>query len=100
MTSKLTALIAKSTKPAVVFSTASCPYCIRAKALLQKENIAFDEHDVDKIPDASAIWNEIEKGFTDTVPAIWIKGKFVGGCTDLQKLQAQGKLQQLLAASS
>lgn len=97
MASKLTALIAKSTKPIVVFSTQFCPYCVRAKDLLKKEGIEFDDHDVDNITDASAIWNEIEKNHTDTVPAIFLKGQFIGGCTDLQKLNAEGKLKKMLA---
>lgn len=96
---KLKALIDQSSKPVVVFSTATCPYCVRAKALLKKENIDFDEHDVDNIPDAAAVWSEIEKSYSTSVPAIWINKNFIGGCTDLQKLQAEGKLRRMVLAS-
>lgn len=80
-----------------VYSKENCPYCVQAKNLLTKRNIAFEEVRVDLDPDARQfIVNEGHR----TVPQIYHNGKlFVeGGYTGLAKLtedQIRSKLQQL-----
>lgn len=80
-----------------VYSKDNCPYCVQAKNLLTKRNIAFEEVRVDLDPDARQfIVNEGHR----TVPQIYHNGKlFVeGGYTGLAKLtedQIRSKLQQL-----
>lgn len=80
-----------------VYSKENCPYCVQAKNLLTKRNIAFEEVRVDLDPDARQfIVNEGHR----TVPQIYHNGKlFVeGGYTGLSKLtedQIRSKLQQL-----
>jgi glutaredoxin 3 len=80
----------------VMFTGNYCGFCTRAKSLLSSKNISFDEHNIET-GDNAKLFSEIEKTFRhDTVPAIFIKGKFVGGCSDLQALEKNGKLDQML----
>lgn len=80
-----------------IYTTPTCPYCFRAKALLTKKNVAF--HEVDVSGDA-ARRAEMEKRANGgyTVPQIFINGKHVGGCDDLYALDGAGGLDPLLAA--
>jgi glutaredoxin 3 len=96
--SSLNDFINKSQKPVVMFSTPTCPYCNRAKSLLQKLQIEYDDFNVDA-DGMGNVWNEIEKNFTETVPAIWINKKFEGGFTEISKLNDQGKLRRMVSSA-
>lgn len=78
----------------IIYSTESCPYCIRAKALLNKKNVAFTDIRVDLHPELRE--EMIAKSGRRTVPQIFINGQAIGGCDDLYALEAQGTLNQLL----
>lgn len=78
----------------VMYTTLYCPYCVRAKALLNKKNIEFTEIRVDMHPELRQ--EMIAKSGRFTVPQIFINDQSVGGCDDLYALEAQGKLDQLL----
>lgn len=71
-----------------------CGYCRRARALLESKGVAFNEIDVDMIPGARA--EMVARGGGDTVPQIFIGGHAVGGCDELQALDAAGRLDPLL----
>ena len=71
-----------------------CGYCRRARALLEAKGVAFTEIDVDMIPGARA--EMVARGGGDTVPQIFIGGQAVGGCDELQALDAAGRLDPLL----
>lgn len=83
--------------PVEIYTKAFCPYCWRAKALLEAKGVAFREISVD--------WGGPEKekmvrraaGRT-TVPQIFIGEAHVGGCDDLMALERAGKLDALIAA--
>ena len=80
-----------------MYSKVFCPYCIRAKALLEKKG-----DDVIDIPAANdkakrAEMNQRANG-RNTFPQIFINGKHVGGSDDLAALEKAGKLDALLAA--
>jgi glutaredoxin 3 len=95
MSARLTQLIGANR--VVVFTTASCPYCVRAKELLRGLGAPFDEQDIDRIADGAKVFAEIEKQFNhDTVPAVFIGGKFYGGCSDITALHQKGELKPLL----
>ena len=80
-----------------VYSGPSCPYCQRAKMLLQKKGAAFT--DVDVKADAAKFDEMLAKtGGKKTIPQIFIGDKHIGGCDDLYALDAAGKLDALLAA--
>ena len=78
----------------IMYSTGYCPYCTRAKELLNKKNVPFTEIRVDLQPELRD--EMIAKSGRHTVPQIFINGQAIGGCDDLYALEAQGKLNQLL----
>ncbi|RMF14971.1 MAG: glutaredoxin 3 [Gammaproteobacteria bacterium] len=82
----------------VLYTTRFCPFCIRAKALLQSKGVAFDEIAVDGNP---ALRQEMmEKSGRHTVPQIWINGRHVGGCDELMALERSGQLDDWLAETA
>ena len=81
--------------PAVVMYTTSwCPYCDRARRLLTRKNVAFEEIDVESAPEKRAEMQQ--KSGRRTVPQIFIGETHVGGSDDLHALEAAGKLDALL----
>lgn len=78
----------------LMYSKDPCPYCVRAKNLLNEKGIAFEEIDLtDKDDEIQKIKNET--GWR-TVPIIMINGKLIGGYDDLRKLDNEGKLDEML----
>ena len=83
-------------KPVTIYTTPICPYCVRAKSLLGKKGVAFEE--VDVMMDIKARDEMLEKsGGSRTVPQIFIGGTHVGGSDELYALEREGKLDSLLA---
>lgn len=80
-----------------IYTTATCPYCHRAKALLARKGASFTEIPVDGDSAARAAMSE-RAGGKRTVPQIFIDGRHIGGSDDLYALDARGGLDPLLAA--
>ncbi len=80
-----------------IYTTSWCPYCHAAKALLTKKGVAFEEIGVDGKPERRQAMTAKAGGRT-SVPQIFIGDSHVGGSDDLHALDAQGKLDTLLAA--
>jgi glutaredoxin 3 len=81
--------------PVEIYTTPYCPFCLDAKALLKKKNVAFTEFDVSRDSDLKAkMIKRANGGYT--VPQIFIGATHVGGCDDLYALDGQGKLDPLL----
>lgn len=78
-----------------IYTSAWCPYCIRAKQLLAQKGVTFQEISVDGKPDVRAEMSQ--KANSNSVPQIWINDFHVGGCDDLFALENEGKLDSLLA---
>lgn len=79
-----------------MYTTGTCPYCRRAKALLHERGVVdIDEIRVDLQPQERVRMREITG--RHTVPQIFIAGVHVGGCDDLMALDASGKLAPMLA---
>ncbi|HEY9731975.1 MAG TPA: glutaredoxin 3 [Drouetiella sp.] len=79
-----------------VYSGPNCPYCMKAKALLQKKNVMFEEFNVKE--DQARLSEMLERsGGARTIPQIFIGSVHVGGCDDLYALNAAGKLDVMLA---
>ena len=73
-----------------LYTSSTCPFCIRAKALLDGKGLPYTEHVMDDRQDELAkVKAEFDHG---TVPLILIDGKLVGGCSELEALAAAGKL--------
>ena len=87
---------ARNVANVVMYSSGMCPYCYRAKALLQPKGVAFREISVDMNPQARSEMRE-KAGGVNTVPQIWVGDTHVGGCDDLYALDARGGLDPLLA---
>ena len=83
-------------KPVEIYTTPICPYCHAAKRLLTKKGVAFTEIDVSRDPALRDAMTTRAKG-RRTVPQIFIGGTHVGGCDDLHALEADGKLDPMLA---
>lgn len=81
-------------KKITIYTTPICPYCARAKQLLTKKGVAFDEIDV--FMDADKRTEMEEKSGRYTVPQIFIGDTHVGGCDDLYALEGSGGLDPLL----
>jgi glutaredoxin 3 len=80
-----------------IYTTPFCPYCSRAKALLARKGVAFEEIDAPSGSEARKAAIERSGGKT-TVPQIFIDGRAIGGSDDLAALDRAGKLDPLLAA--
>lgn len=80
-----------------IYTKATCPYCIRAKRLLDMKKVDYREIGVDFDGEARAEMIQRANGRT-TVPQIFIDGEHIGGCDDLFSLEMDGKLADLLAA--
>jgi glutaredoxin 3 len=78
-----------------IYTGPRCPYCDRAKALLDTKGAAYTEY---KLGQDQALMEEMleRSGGRKTVPQIFIGGVHVGGCDDLHELNRQGKLDPLL----
>lgn len=82
-------------KPVKMYTTAVCPFCIRAKQILKAKGVdQIDEVRVDMLPDERMKMMEITG--RRTVPQIFIGDTHVGGCDDLQALDSRGGLVPLL----
>ena len=80
-----------------VYTTNYCGYCVRAKALLSRLKIAFQEIDVSDDPETRD-WLVSTSG-QRTVPQIFIDGRAIGGYVELAALERAGGLRELAAAS-
>ncbi len=84
--------------PVKMYTTAVCPYCVRAKQILKAKGVAhIEEVRVDVNPEERARMMEITG--RRTVPQIFIGDTHVGGCDDLMALDSQGGLMPLLQAA-
>lgn len=78
----------------IIYSTASCPYCVQAKRLLDHKGITYQEIRVDQDSEKLAEMIERSEG-RRSVPQIFINGRGIGGFTDLRTLEEAGKLDVL-----
>lgn len=80
----------------VVYSAGYCAYCDRAKQLLERKGVAFEEIMVDQDPAQRALM--VERSGRRTVPQIFVGATHVGGFEELRALERAGQLDALLAA--
>ncbi len=79
-----------------IYTKAYCPYCVHAKALLEKKSVDFTEIRIDLEPSLRAKMIERSQG-SYTVPQIFINNNHIGGCDQLVALDANQELDSLLA---
>ena len=74
-----------------IYTTPFCPYCTRAKRLLEQKGVAFEEVDVMMAPGRRKEMRE-RTGGVNTVPQIFVDGAHLGDCDMIHALEAQGQL--------
>ena len=77
-----------------IYTTPICPYCIRAKALLDRKGVKYKEVNVMTNPGKRREMEQRSGGHT--VPQIFINGEGIGGCDDLFELDFDGELNTML----
>ncbi len=80
-----------------IYTKWGCPYCVRAKALLDRKGVAYEEYDITMGGPKHAEMQSRVPG-ASTVPQVLIGDMPIGGCDDLHALDGAGKLDALLAA--
>lgn len=82
-----------------IYSTLFCPYCARAKSLLERKGVKYINFDI--IEDASKREEMLKRaGGRTSVPQIFIDGEHIGGCDDLYALDRAGKLDPKLGRAA
>ncbi|MCP9849977.1 glutaredoxin 3 [Cyanobium sp. Morenito 9A2] len=89
-------MAAGETTKVEIYTWRTCPFCIRAKALLSLKGVVFTEYAIDGDSAARAAMAE-RAGGRRSVPQTFIDGTHVGGCDDLFALERSGQLDALLA---
>ena len=82
-----------------IYTWAYCPYCIRAKVLLDKKGVEYSEYCIDGDEEAREKMAQRANG-RRTLPQIFINDRHIGGCDDLYALNSQGKLDSLLEGNA
>ena len=79
-----------------IYTKPMCPYCVRAKALLDKKKASYT--DINAFISKEKRQEMNERSGRNTFPQIFINGQHIGGCDDLMALEARGGLDPLLSA--
>jgi len=86
-------------KKVEIYTWASCPFCIRAKALLKSKGVNYTEYAIDGDLEARNAMALRSKGRT-SVPQIFVNDISIGGCDDLYELEQNHKLDNLLGLTN
>jgi glutaredoxin 3 len=80
-----------------IYTWRFCPFCIRAKSLLDRKGVAYTEYAIDGDEAARAVMARRAEG-RRSLPQIFINDQGIGGCDELHALERAGRLDSLLAA--
>lgn len=80
-----------------IYTWSSCPFCLRAKALLTQKNIPFTEYAIDGDEAARDEMAERANG-KRSMPQIFINDNSIGGCDELHALEKEGKLDAMVSS--
>ena len=78
-----------------IYTWQYCPFCIKAKDLLNKKNIQFTEYKIDG-DEAAREEMSLRASGRRSLPQIFINDEGIGGCDDLYELEKENKLDNLL----
>jgi len=81
----------------VIYTTPICGYCSRAKALLDKKGVVYE--DINVMMNKSKRQEMVQRSGRTSVPQIFIDGKAIGGCDELFELDFDGDLNDMLGIS-
>lgn len=79
-----------------IYTWRACPFCIRAKDLLNRKGVSYTDHAIDG-DEPARDQMATKTGGRRSVPQVFINGQHVGGCDDLYALERSGQLDGLLA---
>ncbi len=82
-----------------IYTWSRCPFCIRAKGLLDQKNVEYTEYTIDGDEEGRDKMRQRANGRA-SVPQIFIDDRHIGGCDDLYDLEIQGELDSLLAGTT
>lgn len=82
------------TAAVTIYTTRWCPFCVRAKSLLQQKGVAFSEIPVDG--DSQLRAEMAARAGRTSVPQIWFGDQHIGGCDELFALERRGELEAML----
>ena len=80
-----------------IYTTNVCPYCVKAKRLLDAKDVDYTEHNLTGNDEARMELLKKSNGMR-TVPQIFINGQHIGGCDNLYELEDKGELDKMLIA--
>lgn len=80
-------------KKVIIYTFETCPFCIRAKRLLNNKGIEFTEIDITN--EKYKLYELKTKTNSSTVPQIFIDDEFIGGCDDIVELHKKGKFDEI-----
>ncbi|XZO00996.1 MAG: glutaredoxin 3 [Microcoleus sp.] len=78
-----------------IYTWRTCPFCIRAKALLKRKGVEFTEYAIDGDEAARAKMSDRANG-RRSLPQIFINDEHIGGCDDMHELEDMGQLDTML----
>ena len=78
-----------------IYTWQTCPYCWKAKKLLDRKGLSYQEYSIDGDEKARALMTK-RAGGKRTVPQVFVEDQHLGGCDDLHRLESSGELDQLL----
>jgi glutaredoxin 3 len=81
-----------------IYTWRACPFCVRAKALLDRKGVAYTEYAIDGDEQAREAMAQRTGSGRRSVPQVFIDDQHMGGCDDLHALERSGRLDALLAA--
>jgi len=79
-----------------IYTWRTCPFCIRAKRLLDRKGVEYVEYSIDGDDQARSVMVARGSDGKRSLPQIFISDRHIGGCDDLHDLEADGKLDALL----
>jgi glutaredoxin 3 len=80
-----------------IYTWSTCPFCVRAKALLDRKGVEYTEYNLDGDESGREKMAQRANG-RRSVPQIFINDQHIGGCDDIHALDRSGKLEPLLAS--
>lgn len=81
-----------------IYTWRTCPFCLRAKSLLNEKGVEYTEYAIDGDDEAREKMTVRANG-SRSLPQIFINDQHIGGCDDIYTLDFQGELDQLLQTS-
>jgi len=82
-----------------IYTWSRCPFCLRAKALLDRKGVEYSEYCIDGDEEARDKMAQRANG-RRSLPQIFINDRHIGGCDNLYELESQGELDSLLETSA